>query len=567
MKKLFLLLATVGMIFTACENFGIDDPQLPQIEVVGGEESLTLNFPSEGALAKTVTFNSNYDWSVTTSEAWIKVSPESGEAGEECLITVSLDRNDSGVTRNGKVTISIDRLSIDLAVTQLYEGNTAIIPNDEIWYTSSDSAVIEPYATDVFGAKIVSNICENGKGIIAFDAPISQIGAKAFYNCATLTRISIPNTITEMNQNAFYGCKNLKRVDISDLSAWCKIIFSGNNFSNPLSNGADLYLNEKKLTDIAIPSDITKLNNHLFYGCTSLKSVIIPHHIISIGHNAFYNCSLLTDITIEFGVTSIGNHAFNNCSALTEITIPGSITSLSSYAFVRCHKLEAFYGEFASSDNRCLIMNGVLKSFAPAGLTEYSMPKDITSIGNGAFWHCSSLINVTIPNSVTSIGQFAFSDCISLKNITLPNSVTRIRSDAFLHCISLEAFYGKFASSDNRCLIINGELTSFAPAGLTKYTIPNSVTSVRDYAFRSCVVLESVIIPNSVKKVGIMAFTDCKWLKSVYCKATTPPTGGSNMFYNNAPDRKIYVPRNSVEAYKKAKYWSDYADYIEGYDF
>ena len=64
-----------------------------------------------------------------------------------------------------------------------------------------------------------------------------------------------------------------------------------------------------------------------------------------------------------------------------------------------------------------------------------------------------------------------------------------------------------------------------------------------------------------------MAFTDCKWLKSVYCKATTPPTGGSNMFYNNAPDRKIYVPRNSVEAYKKAKYWSDYADYIEGYDF
>lgn len=70
-----------------------------------------------------------------------------------------------------------------------------------------------------------------------------------------------------------------------------------------------------------------------------------------------------------------------------------------------------------------------------------------------------------------------------------------------------------------------------------------------------------------VTSIGERAFAWCESLISVYCKATTPPTGGSNMFYSNASGRKIYVPRNSVEAYKSAEYWSDYASDIEGYDF
>ena len=280
-----------------------------------------------------------------------------------------------------------------------------IIPNNEIWYTSSDGNIVTPYATDVFGANIVSNTYENGKGIITFDAPVTSIGDSAFW-------------------------------------------------------------------------------------CTSLTSVTIPDSVTSIGDSAFGSCTWLTSITIPDSVTSIGNVAFS----------------------------------------------------------------------------LSGLVSATIPNGVTSIGQEAFA-YTSLTSVTIPDSVTSIGEKAFIECTSLKAFYGKFASSDNRCLIVDGVLNSFAPAGLTEYTIPSSVTKIGEYAFISCSWLTSVTIDNRVTSIGEGAFAYCTSLKEVYCKPTTPPTGYSNMFGSNASDRKIYVPRNSVSAYKAAEGWSEYADYIEGYDF
>ena len=103
---------------------------------------------------------------------------------------------------------------------------------------------------------------------------------------------------------------------------------------------------------------------------------------------------------------------------------------------------------------------------------------------------------------------------------------------------------------------------------LTSVTIGNSVKSIGNYAFSDCTSLTSITIPDSVTSIGDYAFCDCTSLKKVYCKPTTPPSGGGYMFYkNNASGRKIYVPRASVDAYKAAEYWSDYKSYIEPYDF
>ena len=104
-------------------------------------------------------------------------------------------------------------------------------------------------------------------------------------------------------------------------------------------------------------------------------------------------------------------------------------------------------------------------------------------------------------------------------------------------------------------------------SSLTSITIPDSVTIIDGYAFADCYNLTSITIPDSVTTIGDSAFTNCSSLTSVYCKAVTPPAGGYNMFYDNASGRKIYVPAESVEAYKSASYWSSYKSYIVGYDF
>ena len=167
----------------------------------------------------------------------------------------------------------------------------------------------------------------------------------------------------------------------------------------------------------------------------------------------------------------------------------------------------------------------------------------VTSIENDAFSNCSSLTSITIPDSVTSIGDWAFSNCSSLTSVTIGNSVTSIGEYAFYGCSSL-----------------------------TSITIPDSVTSIGYGTFTGCTSLTSVTIGNSVTEIGWHAFNLCKSLTSVYCKPTTPPTGGVYMFsYYDSGYKpigcKIYVPRNSVSAYKAKQYWSDYASSIEGYDF
>ena len=473
----------------------------------------------------------------------------------------------------------IKTIAYSISETEDFTGTTpsSAPASNEIWYTNGSAT--EPttsYAASAFDAKIVSNTYDTDKAcwVIKFDNTITSIGDQAFYS-STLTSITIPNGVTQIGDCAFENCESL--------------------------------------TSITIPDSVTSIGYGAFGDCTSLTSVAIGNGVTSIGKSAFWYCSSLTSVTIPDSVTSIGEEAFYACSSLTSVTIPDSVISIGEEAFGACSSLKAFYGKFASPDNRYLIVDGILNAFAPVGLTEYTIPDSVTSIGYGAFggctsltsvtipdsvtgigarafcncnsltsvaigngvteigycafWGCDSLTSVTIPDSVTSIGEAAFSCCTSLTSVTIPDSVTSIGEEAFYYCLSLTAFYGKYASEDNRCLIVDGILNSFAPAGLTEYTIPDSVISIGEKAFYGCTSLTSVTIPDSVTSIGGWAFENCTSLKEVYCKPTTPPTGGHHMFKGNASERKIYVSTASIDAYKVADGWKDYADYIEGYNF
>ena len=165
-------------------------------------------------------------------------------------------------------------------------------------------------------------------------------------------------------------------------------------------------------------------------------------------------------------------------------------------------------------------------------LTEFTVPEGVTGIKANAFKEYAALTSVTISNSVTSIGEWAFEGCPNLTDITLSNSLTSIDNSAFANC-----------------------------TGLTSVILPDSLTTININAFNYCLNLTGITIPDKVTFIGYGAFGGCAKLSTMTVKATTPPKLGSSAI----PDATttIYVPASSVNAYKAANGWKDYADKIQ----
>ena len=386
-----------------------------------------------------------------------------------------------------------------------------------------------------------------------------------FYQNTNIESVSIEDGVTSIGDYVFEGCKSLTNVTIPN---------------SVTSIGYEAFNYCKSLTSITIPNSVTSIGSGAFSVCESLASVTIPDSVTSIGSGAFEYCTSLTSITIPNSVTSIGYMAFDNCTSLKSVTIPGSVRSIAGNAFCQCSSLlsievsdnnknySSFDGVLFNKDKTELITY-------PAGKPNdtYEIPNSVTSIGEWAFSECESLTSVTIPDSVTSIGSSAFyntayysyvsnwdngvlyisnclidtncnfdsttdyiikdgtriiadsafSVCESLASVTIPNSVTSIGKEAFYNCASLTSIE---ISDDNKNyssvdgVLFNkdkSELITY-PAGKadSEYAIPNSVTSIGEWAFKYCESLTDITIPNSVTNIGDFAFDYCRSLKDVY---------------------------------------------------
>lgn len=171
-------------------------------------------------------------------------------------------------------------------------------------------------------------------------------------------------------------------------------------------------------------------------------------------------------------------------------------------------------GDVVNPDNPNAFGAAIVSNTYENGTGVIIFDGDVTAVGKTAFYQCSTLLEITLPNSITSIGDWAFSGCINLLTPTILDSVTYIGKSAFQWCSSLQSV-----------------------------TIPSYVTAIGMYAFRGCD------------------------LQSVYCKPITPPVGDPLIFHDNSEHCIIYVPTESVETYKTAAGWSDYAEAIVGYNF
>ena len=326
--------------------------QIPTIQIAdNATKSITLNCGENGVKIGTT--------AETATAFWIVVPPTTFEKGLEVTIT---DINGGTLTKSTSNEITIERNVIKPMAALEVE----IIPNNQIWYTTTDQKILSLTYAASFGANWLSNNYDNGKGVITFDNPITEIGGEGFMNCTTITDIIIPNTVKSICGNAFEYCTSLK--------------------------------------SITLPNDITTIYGRTFYQCYSLKEINIPQTVTSfVGEEIFANCTSLESFDLPEGITAINKKMFDNCKSLKTITIPETVTTINDFAFRYCQAL----AQIEIPDD---VTSIGISAFAECGsLSKVVIPSKITSIGISAFSNCDALKTIYCKSTTPpTLGENAF---------------------------------------------------------------------------------------------------------------------------------------------------------------
>ena len=262
----------------------------------------------------------------------------------------------------------------------------------------------------------------------------------------------------------------------------------------------------------------------------SIETVTVGSGVTSIGSNAFCNCIYMTTLSLPAGMETIGDNAFSYCLSITSAELPGTITNIGESAFEGCTSLESValpeelesIGGFAFTD--CVALAGV--DF-PSNLTyigrwsfsgceslgEVTIPASVETIGDNAFASCINLSSVQLSEGLKSIEETAFNACELLQSMTIPSTVTNIGGGICADCKQLSAI--NVAEGNNAYISVDGVLYNKAmttlvqyPAGKDNdsYTIPESVTTVGDYAFCGNDFLTSLPLHDKLQVIGDFAF-------------------------------------------------------------
>ena len=345
----------------------------------------------------------------------------------------------------------------------------------------------------------------------------------AFYNCSYIEKIVIEDSIDSIDRFALCGCTSLKELTLPFIGV------SRENNSDEYINRFGWIFGYTVYEGIYSNSQENNMqyyeSNHLSSGQwgyyryvynipSSLKKVTLTENV---SRDAFVNCHYIECISFIGNSTKIITD-LSSLKNLKEITIGSKVTIIANDSFYTSTQqvnvfLESENAKYHYKDN-CLIETESKTLIYGNGYSIIPQDGSVTSIGDYAFSHCTSLTSITIPDSVTSIGDYAFSHCTSLTSITIPDSVTSIGDYAFSHCTSLTS------------VTVGNSVTSIGYSAfegctrLTSVTIGNSVTSIDGGIFYGCTSLTSITIPDSIIRIGYKEFFSCTSLTNVYYGGT-----------------------------------------------
>ena len=367
----------------------------------------------------------------------------------------------------------------------------------------------------------------DGKKITDLVIPesVTQIKDYALYRYENLSSITIPESVISIGEQSFCECEALTNVTyLGNISELMNIDCA----DAPFGSGRDgcgyksLYIDGELATDVVIPEGI-KTVSPIFDYCQSVSSIVLPKTItefktsfggcnnlksiyfegsadewvgisfcgrlLNADRSLYFNNELVTDIALSEGITSIQNYSFYNCLTLKNIVLPESLISIGHDAFNNCVSLQ-----------------------------EITVPKGVLSIPNRTFQGCTLLAAVKLEN-VQEIGNSAFSNCTSLSKVVLGNREIKLGESVFANCTAIDEvrFGGQIedwlklsftTAASNPCsfgakLYIDSELVETV-------TIPDTVTVLKQHAFRGCESITSVVIPNHVTNIESYAFYGCK---------------------------------------------------------
>lgn len=362
------------------------------------------------------------------------------------------------------------------------------------------------------------------EGITKLNLPdsITQIDDAAFIYCSKLAEINIPAGVTEIGSNCFDGCESLKKIDIPD---------------GVKSIGNNAFAGCKSLEEITIPEGVTSIDFYAFLDCINLEKVKIPESIKEIIYRAFYNCTNLKSINLPRGISDIGFEALDGTALYNDkLNWENGVLYVDS-TLISAEK--SIDGAYEIKQGTTLVASAAFNECY--GLTSVTFPAGVTGLCEGAFLRCDGLSAVRLPDGLISIGDSAFSHCTGLMDVSIPDSVTYIGYGAFEDSGIYNAF-----NFDGNVFYIDNALIRASENLSGEYAIKEGTTAIAEAAFANARELTDVVVPNSIKVIARRTFDECVSLRKVVFSDGLKEIG-DRAFFNCCKLTNLTIPSSVTE--------------------